>query len=148
MPYVQDNALDIRLPQTPATTDPKLYNELAIIYNAIRQLQYGVDQFLDIPSNTQTAAYTLSILDRGKSIDTTAQVTVPLDTNIPFPLGATMIITNVSTVAINIVPAAGVTLIRAGTVVAGTKALGSYGIATLRYLGSNVWFITGAGITP
>lgn len=142
----QDNALDIRLPQTPVTTDPRLYPEMLIVYNAIRQLQYGVDQFLDIPPSVKTAAYTLSIVDRGRSIDTVADVTIPLDTTIPFPLGATILITNTSAAAINIVPATGVTLLKAGTTVSGAKSLANYGMATIRYLGGNVWLIAGAGI--
>lgn len=142
----QDNALDIRLPQTPNITDPKLYPEFAIIYNAIRQLQYGVDQFLDIPPTVKTAAYTLNIGDRGRSIDTTADVTIPLDTAIPFPVGTTVLITNTNSVSINIIPASGVTLLKAGTTVSGAKALANYGMATVRYLGGNVWLIAGAGI--
>lgn len=143
---IQDNALDVRLPQSPITTDPKLFAELVLVYNAIRQLQYGVDQFLDIPPTVKNAAYTLSIADRGRSIDTTADVTIPLDSAIPFPLGATILITNISTAAINIIPTAGVTLLKAGTTVSGAKALANYGMATIRYLGGNVWLIAGAGI--
>jgi hypothetical protein len=146
MAYVQDNALDIRLPQTPTTSDPKLYPELAVVYNAIRQLQYGVDQFLDIPSSTQTAAYTLSILDRGKSIDTTSNVTIPLDASIPFPIGATIVITNTTTTPISVIPTVGVTLITAGTVTTGTVPVASYGMVTIRYLGSDVWLIAGTGV--
>jgi hypothetical protein len=144
--YVQDNSLDIRLPQTPQTADPKLYNELALIYNAIRQLQYGVDQFLDIPPKVQTAPYTIDISDRGKSVDTNSAVTIPNSSTQAFPPGATVLITNISNIPINVIPTAGVTLIKAGTNISGAVALGPYGMATIRYLGTNVWLVVGAGI--
>ena len=147
MDTVVNEQVDLRLPIQPNTIDPKLYVEFNIIYNALRQLQHALDGFYDIPPHQKTGAYTLTIDDRGHSIDTTANVTVPLNTGTGFPIGTTIVITNVNTVAISIIQASGVTLFIAGTATTGTRTLAARGMCTLRCISTNVWIITGAGIS-
>lgn len=147
----QSNSLNIRLPATPSPVeDPKVFLELMQIYNAIRNLQYGMDQFLDIPPNSKTLPYTWTIADRGKSIDCGAgctSITLPLDaTPAQFNPGATTVITNLSGVTMSIIPTTGVTLILAGTATTGTRSLVNFGMCTVRYVANNVWIITGAGV--
>lgn len=143
-----NNSLAVQLPLTPPSKDSATYNDFMIVYNAIRQLQYGVDQFLDIPPNVVTAPYTWAITDRGHSIDTTADITIPLDANpSTFNPGATTLITNLGTGPINIIASVGVSLVKAGTTITGNRVLSQYGMATIRYIANNVWLITGAGIS-
>jgi len=148
----QNNSLNIRLPATPSNVeDPKVFLELMQIYNAIRNLQYGMDQFLDIPPDSQTVPYTWNITDRGKSIDCgpgCTSVTIPLDaTPAQFNPGATTVITNLTGINMTVVPTAGVTLVLGGTTTTGTRTLANFGICTIRYVANNVWLITGAGVS-
>ena len=101
---------------------------------------------LDVPSNAQTVAYTLALSDRGKSIDTTAGVTIPANSAVAFPVGAVVVVTNVSASNISI----GIntdTLRLAGTANTGTRTLSQYGVCTLRKVASTTWIATGAGLT-
>jgi len=143
------NTIDMRLPVTPNTTDPELFRELNIVYNALRQLQNGTDKYLDIPGQQKSAPYTLTYLDRGQSIDTIANVTIPEEVaaGYYFPVGAVITIINTSNVAISIIPTTGVTLILAGTTTVGTRTLSGWGVAALRRIGINAWICLGAGVS-
>lgn len=101
----------------------------------------------DIVANAQTSSYTLALTDAAKSIDTIADVTVPLNSSVAFPIGTTISITNTGTGTISIVQTSGVTLRLAGTATTGTRALLPYGVATLRQYATNVWIIMGAGLS-
>ena len=41
--------INIQLPVNPPTDDPELYNQLSVVYNAIRLLQAGVQDQLSVP---------------------------------------------------------------------------------------------------
>ena len=133
----------------PGTTDPELFRELSIIYTALRQLQNGTDKYLDIPPTYKDAPYTISYLDRGHSIDTTADVTIPSEADIgyKFPLGTTISIINTSNTPIDIIPAAGVSLILAGSPTLGTRTISGWGVAAIRRIGLDAWVCLGAGVT-
>lgn len=143
------NTIDMRLPITPNTADPEMFRELSIIYTALRQLQNGTDKYLDIPPNIQDSPYTLTYLDRGQAIETTANVTVPDENAIgyKFPLGATISIINISSASISLIAAPGVTLVLAGTTSVGNRSISNWGCATIRRIGSNTWIVLGAGVS-
>ena len=101
----------------------------------------------DVAANAQSTSYTLSLTDRGKSIDTTAGVTVPLNATVAFPIGTVITITNTSAAAITLTQTAGVTLRQAGTANTGNRTLAAYGMATLRKTATDTWFISGAGLS-
>lgn len=145
--YLFSNSVNLRLPSQPATADPELFDELSIIYNAIRQLQTGVDNVFDTRSNQQVVDYTINLTDRGKCIDTNSDVTIPKDDSIPFPLGSTVGIANTTNASIQVIPATDVSLVVAGTGTTGTRTLAGYGMATIRYMGNNTWYMIGAGVT-
>jgi hypothetical protein len=100
----------------------------------------------DVPSNAQTVAYTLALSDRGKCIDTTAQVTIPTNAAVAFPIGTVITITNTSAAAISIVDT-GITLRFAGTTNTGNRTLSAYGVATIRKQGTDTWYITGVSLS-
>lgn len=105
-----------------------------------------IDLLRDIPPVPKSAAYTLALDDRGRSIDTTANVTIPANASVAFPVGSAVMITNTSGSGITI----GITsdtLRLAGTANTGTRTLAAYGMATVRKVASTVWFITGAGLS-
>lgn len=100
-----------------------------------------------VPQNAKTAAYTLALSDAGKHISiTTGGVTIPANASVAFPIGTTIAIFNDSgssqTVAIT-----SDTLRLAGTTTTGTRTLAAYGLATCVKVKSNVWAISGAGLS-
>ena len=106
------------------------------------------DAYKDVPANTQTTSYILSLTDRGKCIETTAGVTVPPNSSVAFPAGATISIINTSSSPITITAGSGVTLELAGSGTPGNRTLGGYGMMTLRQTATiNTWYCIGAGLS-
>ena len=104
-----------------------------------------------IPQNQQTSAYTLVMADQGKHIYATAgnfAITIPANSTTAFPIGAAITIV-VEDATHTIAPAAGVTLILAGTGAAttGTRTLAQGAVATILKVGTDRWYISGAGVT-
>lgn len=118
------------------------------VQTQINTLVTANDALKDVPQNAKTAAYTLTLTDRGKSIDVSTggiTITVPLDSAVAFPIGATVSITNLAATAITIASSA--TLRQAGTANTGSRTLAAYGMATLRKVATDTWFISGAGLS-
>lgn len=105
-----------------------------------------VDALRDVPASTSTV---LALTDRGKSIDGTANVTIPTNASVAFPIGSTVTVTNTgaSTLTIAAVTPGTTTLRLAGTTTTGTRTLAAYGMATMRKVATDVWYISGAGLT-
>lgn len=101
------------------------------------------DIIANIPSVPKTAAYTVVAADKGKSIDTTSNVTIRASV---FTVGDVLVVTNTSATDSSILAASGVTIRLAGSTKTGTLTLAGYGVATLRMVTSNVWFASGAGL--
>ena len=104
-----------------------------------------------IPQNQQTSAYTLVMSDNGKHIYATAAnfaITIPANSTTAFPIGAAITIV-VEDQLHTIAPAAGVTLVLAGTGAAttGTRTLAQGAVATILKVGTDRWYISGAGVT-
>lgn len=98
-----------------------------------------------IPQNSRTAAYTLVAADSGKHISTTTGgVTVPASV---FGIGDAVTIFNNSAANQTITQGASVTLRLAGTSTTGNRTLGQWGTCTLLCVASNVFVISGAGLT-
>jgi hypothetical protein len=98
----------------------------------------------NLPQNPQTAAYTLVLADAGKHISiTTGGVTVPADV---FAIGDSITIYNNSASAQTITTSA-VTCYLVGTATTGARTLAQRGLATLICVATNVFVITGGGLT-
>lgn len=106
----------------------------------------NTDALLDVAQVLPGAAHVLALTDRGASVDTSAAVTVPANATVAFPVGSTVSLTNISNAGITVTPAGGVTLRRAGTTQTGARTLAAYGMATLRKVAADEWYITGAGV--
>ena len=102
------------------------------------------DAIANIPSVTKTVNYTVTVADKGKSIDTTSDVTIPSSV---FEVGDIIVVTNLRATNRSIIPAAGVTFYLAGTESTGLRTLASYGVATFRMVNPNVWLASGAGLS-
>ncbi len=107
--------------------------------------------FREVPQNAQSASYQLVAADNGKhiySLNSAAQtITVPPNGTVGFPLGTTITIINNGGSAITIAQGSGVTLCQAGTTSAGNRTLAVRGRATLIKVETNVWFVSGTGIS-
>lgn len=99
--------------------------------------------FRGVPLNSQTAAYTLVLSDQGKSISiTTGGVTIPANSSVAFPIGATIVVYNDSASSQNISITTD-TLRLAGTATTGTRSLLQRGVATLVKVKSTEWVASG-----
>lgn len=108
--------------------------------------------FRNIPANSQSAAYTTVLSDKGKSIDhpsTDANArtfTIAANASVAYPVGTTISFSNMTsqvvTIAIN-----SDTMYLAWTGTTGSRSLAQYGVATARKLTSTTWIISGIWLT-
>jgi len=107
--------------------------------------------FREVPQNAQSASYQLVAADNGKhiySLNSAAQtITVPPNGTVGFPLGTTVTIVNNGASAITIAQGSGVTLCQAGTTSTGNRTIAVRGVATLIKVETNIWFVSGTGIS-
>lgn len=94
--------------------------------------------------NTQSVAYGLATTDHGKTISTSANVTVP---NAVFSAGEVVTIYNNSTGSITVLPNTSVTMYLSGTATTGNRTLAQRGLATVLCVAANTFVISGAGIS-
>jgi len=105
-----------------------------------------------LPQNNQgSATYTLALTDQGKHVlfeGAASTMTVPTNASVAFPVGASIVIINDTNNNRTISPASGVTLVWAGNNgTTGTRTLGTGSMATLVKIGTDKWYIIGAGLT-
>jgi hypothetical protein len=107
--------------------------------------------FREVPQNAQSASYQLVAADNGKhiySLNSAAQtITVPPIGTVGFPIGTTITIVNNGGAPITIAQGSGVTLCQAGTISTGNRTLAVRGLATLIKVETNIWFVSGTGIS-
>jgi hypothetical protein len=100
-----------------------------------------------IPQNAQNSAYVLALGDAGKHVAiTSGGITVPTNGTVAFEIGTAITIVNNSAADQTITEASGVTLRRAGTAGTGNRSLAARGLATLLKIGTNEWYVSGAGL--
>lgn len=98
-----------------------------------------------VPQNARTSAYTLVAADAGDHISiTTGGVTVPAGV---FSIGDVVTIYNNSANSQTITQGASVTLRLAGSSATGNRTLVQYGLCSIMCVASNVFVISGAGLT-
>lgn len=99
-----------------------------------------------LPQNSQTAAYTLALVDAGKHISiTTGGVVIPANATIAFPIGTAVVIFNNSS-SNQTISITTDTMRQAGTANTGTRTLAQYGLATCVKVAATTWVISGAGV--
>jgi len=105
-----------------------------------------------IPQNAQNGAYSFDLPDAGKhvySVNTGAQtITVPTNATTAIPVGTAITVVNNGTTAITFTTT-GVTVYKAGTSAAWASSgtLAVRGVATWIKVDTNVWFVSGAGLS-
>ena len=108
--------------------------------------------YLNIPQNSQSAAYTLVEADAGKHIlhpstDANARTfTIPANSSVAYPIGTAITFVNMTSQVVTIaITSDTLTLSPAGT--SGSRSLAQYGSATALKIGSTQWLISGSGLT-
>ena len=108
--------------------------------------------FLNIPINSQSAAYTLVLADAGKAIlhpstDANARTfTIPANSSVAYPIGTAITFINMTSQVVTIaITTDTMYLSSAGTT--GSRSLAQYGSATAIKMTSTTWLISGSGLT-
>jgi len=108
--------------------------------------------YINIPQNSQSAAYTLVAADAGKHIfhpstDANARTfTIPANSSVAYPIGTAISFVNMTSQVVSIAITTN-TMYLAGTGTTGTRSLAQYGTATALKIDSTTWIISGAGLT-
>jgi hypothetical protein len=107
--------------------------------------------YLEVPQNSQSAAYTAVLADSGKQIfhpstDNNARTfTIPANGSVAYPVGTVLTFINrINTVTIAITTD---TMYLAGAGTTGNRTLAANGVATAVKISSTEWIISGTGLT-
>lgn len=107
--------------------------------------------FRGAPTATQDADYTFVIGDAGRmKIHTSGSghtYTIPTNASVAFPTGTIMLIRNIGAGSITVARSGGVTLRRAGVATDANATVAQWGFATLVKDDTNVWSISGTGVS-
>jgi hypothetical protein len=109
--------------------------------------------YLEIPQNSQSAAYTLVASDSGKHIlhpsaDTTARTfTIPANSSVGYALGTSITFINQNGAGVVTIAITSDTMRLAGAGTTGSRILAANGIATAVKITSTEWIISGTGLT-
>ena len=108
--------------------------------------------FLNIPQNSQSAAYTLVLADAGKHIfhpsgDANARTyTIPANSSVAYTIGTAITFINMTSQVVTIaITTDTMYLSSAGTT--GSRSLAQYGSATAVKMTSTTWLISGSGLS-
>lgn len=108
--------------------------------------------YINIPFNSQSAAYTLVASDAGKvifhpSTDANARTfTIPANSSVAYPIGTAISFINMTSQVVTIaITTDTMYLSSAGTT--GSRSLAQYGSATAVKMTSTTWLISGSGLT-
>jgi len=108
--------------------------------------------YLNVPINSQSAAYTTVLADSGKAIfhpstDANARTfTIDSNANIAYAVGTVLTFINMTSQVVTIAITSD-TLYLAGTGTTGSRSLAQYGMATAIKMTSTTWIISGNGLT-
>jgi len=116
----------------------------AVTVSASGNISDGLGFLRNIPINTQTANYTLTVNDTGKFISSNTTVNVPPSI---FSAGNVMTVYNNSAVSITVVAITGVTLQLAGSATVGNRTLAQRGVGTVLCVAANTFVMYGTGVT-
>lgn len=109
--------------------------------------------YINLPQNSQSAAYTTVLSDQGKhllhpSADTTARTfTIDSNANVPYPIGTALTFVNQSAAGVMTIAITSDTMRLAGAGTTGSRALAANGIATALKLTATEWIISGTNLT-
>ena len=96
---------------------------------------------ISLSINQQSASYTLSISDNGKQVEMSngGTLTVPLNSSVAFPVGASIIIVQTGASQVTVAGSVGVTINSSN----GLKLYGQWSAALLVKRSENTWLLSG-----
>ena len=105
--------------------------------------------YIGAPQSTNT---TLALTDQGKHVyftgGSTATLSVATNASVAFPIGTTILVVNNNSANLTIQNAtSGVSFQLANGASATSRTVATKGMATLLYVGSDTWYVSGAGVT-
>lgn len=105
--------------------------------------------YINAPQSTNT---TLALTDQGKHVyftgGSTATLSVATNASVAFPTGTTILVVNNNSGNLTIQNStSGVSFQLANGASATTRTVATKGMATLLYVGSDTWYVSGAGVT-
>jgi hypothetical protein len=109
--------------------------------------------YLNIPQNSQSAAYELVLADSGKHIlhpsaDVTARTfTIPANSSVAFAVGTAITFVNQNAGGVVTIAITTDTMRLAGAGTTGSRTLAANGVATAIKITSTEWIISGTGLT-
>jgi hypothetical protein len=110
--------------------------------------------YINIPQNSQSAAYTTVLADQGKhllhpSADTTARTfTIAANASVAYPLGTAITFVNQNAAGVLTISIASDTMRLAGSGATGSRTLAANGVATALKIATTEWIISGStGLT-
>lgn len=104
--------------------------------------------FRGVPQNSQSTNYTLVLADAGKHIAiSSGTLTIPANSATAFPVGTAITIYNNNSSTTRSIAITTDTMYLAGTTTTGTRTLAVRGLATIVKVDTQVWVISGAGVT-
>lgn len=109
--------------------------------------------YLNVPQNSQSAAYTLVLADAGKHIfhpsaDTTARTwTIPANSSVAYPVGTVLTFVNEISAGVITIAITTDTMYLSGAGTTGSRTLAAHGMATAIKMTSTTWLISGTGLT-
>ena len=111
----------------------------------------NITGFMGIPQNSQNGNYGLVLADAGKHIyhpsgQAAATYTIPANSNIGYTTGTAITIVNGSANNVTVAITTD-TMYLSSNGATGSRTLAQYGIATALKVTSNVWVISGSGLT-
>lgn len=117
------------------------------------QLSAKSGGYINVPQNSQSAAYTTVLADQGKHIfhpsaDTTARTfTIDSNANVPYPIGTALTFVNQNAAGVMTIAITTDTMRLAGAGTTGSRTLAANGIATALKVTATEWIISGTGLT-
>ena len=108
--------------------------------------------YLNIPQNSQSAAYTLTLADAGKHIfhpadDANARTyTIPANSSVAYSIGTALTFINMTSQAVTIAINTD-TMYLSGAGTTGSRTLAQYGSASAIKITATSWLISGSGLT-
>lgn len=150
---IADGAIETKLGYTPMNpASPMATGEMRLTYSAALGVMHQDSVGFRInPYVIKDASYTFVLDDAQKLYikdDTSTPTwTIPPNSDVPFPVGAYIELTNVNTNAVTIARGTGVSLVIAGTGTDANVSLAQWGVARLQQYAVDYWIISGTGLS-
>ena len=120
----------------------------AITTDGSGNLTFSTLGYINAPQSTNT---TLALTDQGKHVyftgGSTATLSVPTNASVAFPTGTTILVVNNNSGNLTIQNATSGVTFQLANGATGNRTVATKGMATLLYVGSDTWYVSGAGVT-